>query len=140
MPHDNESHWLWRHRMAEHIAAELDPDRYGVVAIYLLGSTRNATAGPASDIDLLIHFRGSGRQREDLVRWLDTWSRRLSEMNYRRTGCRTDGLLDAHIVTDADIEQKTSYTIKIGAVTDPALPLKMGPRIRGRPPAPSSSQ
>ena len=46
-------------------------------------------------------------------------------MNYLRTGCRTDGLLDVHIVTDDDIAQRTSYATKIGAVTDPARPLTL---------------
>ena len=44
--------------MAERIAAELDRERFGVVALYLFGSVKNATAGPGSDIDLLVHFRG----------------------------------------------------------------------------------
>ena len=118
--------WQWRLRMAERIAADLDPARFGVVAIYLFGSTKNATAGPASDIDLLIHFRGSDEQRTDLASWLEGWGRALSEMNYLRTGYRTANLLDPHIVTDNDITNKTSYAVKIGAVTDPARELPMG--------------
>jgi pyruvate,water dikinase len=47
-------------RMAEHVAARLDPDRFGVVGFYVFGSVKNATAGPASDIDVLIHFCGTG--------------------------------------------------------------------------------
>jgi len=46
-------HWRWRYRMAERIAARLDPRRFGVKGFYLIGSTKNATAGAASDIDLL---------------------------------------------------------------------------------------
>ena len=41
-------------------------------------------------------------------------------MNYLRTGYRSDGLLDVHLVTDEDIEKRTSYAVKIGAVTDAA--------------------
>ena len=33
--------------MAKRIAAEIDGERFGVVAIYLFGSTKNAAAGPA---------------------------------------------------------------------------------------------
>jgi len=118
--------WVWRYRMAENIASQLDPVRFGVEGFYLFGSTKNATAGLKSDIDILIHFRGSAEQREDLIVWLDGWSLCLDEMNYLRTGYRTGGLLDVHIVTDEDIENKTSYSVKIGAVTDAArsLPLK----------------
>ena len=41
-------HWRWRFRMAQRIAADLDPQKFGVNAFYLIGSTKNATAGPAS--------------------------------------------------------------------------------------------
>jgi len=125
MPRPGISHWQWRRMMAEFIAAQLEPAPFGVAALYLLGSTKNATAGPASDIDLMVHFRGSDRQRMDLIAWFDSWSRRLSDINYRHTGHKTEGLLDVHIITDADIEHQTSYAAKIGAIDDRALSLKM---------------
>jgi predicted nucleotidyltransferase len=118
-------YWLWRQQMAERIAGELDGERFGVAAIYLFGSTKNASAGPASDIDLLVHFVGTGEQRLQLVDWLEGWSLALSEMNYLRTGYRTDQLLDVHVITDDDIEKQTSYAVKIGAVTDSARKLEM---------------
>jgi len=122
-------HWRWRLQMAQQIAAELDPESYGVAALYVLGSTKNATAGPGSDIDLLIHLRGDPEQRERLEVWLDGWSRALAQMNYLRTGYRADGLLDLHFVTDDDIAARTSWAVKIGAITDAAreLPLKDSP-------------
>ena len=49
--------------MAERIAAELDAERFGVKGMYLCGSVKNATAGPGSDIDLLVHFSGNAQQR-----------------------------------------------------------------------------
>ena len=112
--------WRWRRQMAERISAELDRERFGVVALYLFGSVKNATAGPGSDIDLLVHVRGSDSQRRELLDWLDGWSRCLAEFNYQRTGYRTDGLLDVHLVTDEDIERRSSFAVKIGAVTDAA--------------------
>ncbi len=119
-------YWQWRLRMAERIAAEIDATRFGVVAVYIFGSTKNATAGPASDIDLLIHTRGDARQSSELLSWLDGWGRCLSEMNFLRTGYRTETLLDVHLVTDEDIAKRTSYASKIGAVTDAARELPMG--------------
>jgi pyruvate,water dikinase len=118
--------WVWRLRMAEHIASQLDPERFGVEGFYVFGSTKNATAGLKSDIDILIHFRGSEKMRNELMAWLEGWSLCLDEMNYLRSGYRIGGLLDVHIVTDDDIACKTSYAVKIGAVTDPArsLPTK----------------
>ncbi|MBN1511313.1 MAG: nucleotidyltransferase domain-containing protein [Phycisphaerae bacterium] len=118
--------WRWRLRMAERIAARLDPAEYGVHGLFVFGSTKNATAGPASDIDLLVHFRGTPQQREALERWFRGWSLCLSELNYLRSGYKTDGLLDVHIVTDEDIANRTSYAAKIGAVTDAARPLSLG--------------
>jgi len=117
--------WIWRLRMAERIAAQLDPARFGVAAMYVVGSTKRGTAGPSSDIDLLIHFRGNQRQRDDLVLWLEGWSLCLDEWNFLRTGQRTGGLLDVHIVTDEDIAMKTSHAVKIGSATDPAHPLTL---------------
>ncbi|MBN2416424.1 nucleotidyltransferase domain-containing protein [bacterium] len=117
--------WKWRYHMAETIARHLDVERFGVQGCYLFGSTKNATAGPASDIDLLIHFRGTPQQEHDLVNWLEGWSLTLAEMNYLKTGYRTDGLLDVHIITDDDIRNKTSYAVKIGAVTDAAKALPL---------------
>jgi hypothetical protein len=125
-PTPGEDHWRWRLRMAERIAADLDPVRFGVKALYVYGSTKNATAGPGSDINLLAHFAGDDAQRRDLLVWLDGWSRALAEMNYLRTGCRSRGLLDVVLVTDEDIARQTSYAARIGAVTDGARPLKVG--------------
>jgi pyruvate, water dikinase len=103
-----------------------------VVAMYVFGSTKNATAGPASDIDLLIHFRGEPEQQRMLELWLRGWSQCLDEINYLQTGYRTDGLLDAHIVTDEDIAKRTSYAVKIDAVTDAARPLALASTTKDR--------
>ena len=113
-----EDHWRWRLRMAQKVAADLDPGRFGVQALYLFGSTKNASAGPASDIDLIAHFTGTPEQRRDLELWFEGWSLCLAEMNFLRTGCRSAGLLDVHLVTDEDIAQQSSYAAKIGVVTD----------------------
>jgi len=120
-----DEHWRWRFRMAQKIASEIDPQRFGIKAFYLFGSTKNATAGPASDIDILVHFQGSPQQEAELLLWLEGWSRCLSEMNFLRTGYRTDGLLDIHIVTDRDIVERSSFAVKIDAITDPARKLPM---------------
>ena len=116
----------WRLRMATYIASQTDPERLGVEGFYLIGSTKNATAGPASDIDLLLHVRGTEKQQKALEAWLEEWSVYLDEINYRKTGHRSGGLLDVHIVTDEDIARQTRFAVKIGVVTDAArqLPIK----------------
>jgi pyruvate, water dikinase len=120
--------WVWRLRMAERIASQLDPEQFGVAGFYVFGSTKNATAGLGSDIDIIVHHRGTKQQRDELELWLAGWSLCLDEINYLQTGYRTGGLLDVHIVTDDDIARKTSFAVKIGAVTDAARPLPMKKR------------
>jgi predicted nucleotidyltransferase len=122
----SDEHWRWRLRMAQRLAARLDPGRFGVKALYVFGSTKNATAGPASDIDLLVHVEPDRERERALAEWLEGWSMALAEMNYLRTGCRSDGLLDVHLLTDEDIARGTSYAAKIGAATDAARPLPLG--------------
>jgi pyruvate,water dikinase len=126
-------HWRWRLACAERIAARLDPERFGVKAFFVFGSTKNATAGPESDIDILIHFDGTEAQRGDLLSWLEGWSLSLGEANYVRTGRRVDGLLDVHIVTDSDIKSRTSFASKIGAVSDPPRLLRLGKEAKKPP-------
>lgn len=121
--------WRWRMHMAEHIAAEIDPSRFGVKAVYVIGSTVNATAGPCSDLDLLVHFNGSDEQREKLDLWFEGWSLSLAEMNFLKTGYNTGGLLDVHIITDDDISSRSSFAVKINAITDPARPLALKNRV-----------
>jgi hypothetical protein len=119
-------HWRWRLRMAELIAAHADPERFDIKAMYVIGSTKNANAGPGSDLDLIVHVGVDPERREALGLWLEGWSVCLGEINYLRTGYRSRGLLDVHYVTDGDLERQSSFAAKIGAVTDPARPLALG--------------
>ena len=63
-----EDHWRWRLRMAERIAARPRSGALRREGVYVFGSTKNATAGPGSDIDLIVHFRGGHEQRQGLER------------------------------------------------------------------------
>ena len=122
-------HWKWRLRAAEQIASKLDSTRFGVKRFFVFGSTKNATAGPESDIDLLIHFIGDENQRKDLLSWLDGWSNSLSYINFLKTGFKSDQILDVHLITDKDIEKRNSFAVKIDAITDAARPLKIGAEL-----------
>ena len=124
-PRNTEDSWRWRYNIAERIATYMDPERFGVKGLYVFGSTKNASARPDSDIDLLVHFNGNDAQQKELLAWLEGWSLTLAELNYQRTGYKSDGLLDIYLVTDEDIKNKTSYAVKIGAVTDAAKPLPL---------------
>jgi predicted nucleotidyltransferase len=108
-------HWNWRMKKVEELAKQLDADVYGVESLYLIGSTKDGTAGPASDIDLLVHFKGTDEQRDKLSSWFEKWSRQLDRENKERTGHETGGLLDVHIITDTDIEKKTSWAAHLSS-------------------------
>ena len=90
-----ENYWRWRYRMAEQIASHLDADRFGVAGFYLFGSTKNGTAGPASDIDVLVHFKGTNhpaRGHDPMARRMEPVPRRnqlpANRIPVRRTaGC-----------------------------------------------------
>ena len=123
---DSFNHWKWRLKMVEKIAGYLDSKRFGVKAFYVFGSVKNASAGPDSDIDILVHFQGSEQQKADLLLWLKAWSLGIAEMNFLCSGVKTGSLLDIHLITDEDIKNRSSFAAKIDAVTDAALKIEMG--------------
>ena len=112
--------------MAERIAAQMDPERFGVRGMWVYGSTKNATAGPDSDVDILVHFAGDEAQRRELLAWLEGWNRALIEAQFLRSGRRVANLLDVALMSGEDIEQRRGLAAKIHAVTDAARPLRMG--------------
>jgi len=124
LPVRSDIHWLWRNEMVLKIAGKFDLGRFGVEAMYLIGSTKNATAGPASDIDIILHFKGDSSQEKELRAWFEGWSYCLSEINYGRTGYKTNGLIDLHIITDEDIARKDSFASMIGSLYDRAKLIK----------------
>jgi pyruvate, water dikinase len=106
-------HLTWRTQKIEEIAQALDPGLYGIQGMYLIGSTKDGSAGPTSDIDLLVHFKGTEEQKDKLMVWFDEWGKKLAEENKERTGFATEGLLDVHIITDEDIKKKSSWASHI---------------------------
>ena len=52
--------------------------RRHVLRLYTFGSVNTDHFQEDSDIDLLVHFRGSEAQRNDLVNWLEGWSHALA--------------------------------------------------------------
>ena len=90
-----------------------------------MGSTKNNTAQPGSDIDLLVHFEGTDSQRKELENWFEGWSLALDEMNYLRTGYKAGGLLDVHFIDQEGLDQNqkafTQYDLESGCCKE--LPL-----------------
>jgi predicted nucleotidyltransferase len=118
-------HWRWRSRMAEKIAAAIDGSYFGIKAVYIFGSAKNATSGPKSDIDLLVHIDKDTFKKDAFYSWIDGWDKSISHTNYLKTGFVTESLLDMHYITDEDIEKQTSYAVKITARSDAARQLPM---------------
>lgn len=91
--------WKWRQDFATRLAEKLDPERFGVRALYLTGSTERGDAAPGSDIDLVLVFAGTPAQRHDLALWFEGWSLCLAEVAYRQAGYYAPaGLLEVHWV------------------------------------------
>lgn len=125
LSYESDEHWKWRFQASEKIAKMMDMNRFGVDAIYLIGSTESGKAGPGSDIDLLVHFRGDPGQEKELKAWMEGWGLGLSELNFLKTGYKTTGsLVDFHVVTDEDIRKKTSYATMIGSLENSARLLR----------------
>jgi predicted nucleotidyltransferase len=123
-------HSEWRMAKAREIAAALDPELYGVKALYIVGSAKEYTAGAGSDIDLIVHFRGSKDQREDLLEFFKGWSRKLAADNYQLTGFKSDGLLDIHLITDDDIASRSSWAAHLDSTESKAKELELPTRKR----------
>ncbi|HMT12485.1 MAG TPA: pyruvate, phosphate dikinase, partial [Ignavibacteria bacterium] len=45
------NYWQWRYKMAERMASLIPAEKFGVKGFYIFGSSKNANAGPGSDID-----------------------------------------------------------------------------------------
>jgi predicted nucleotidyltransferase len=118
-------HTSWRLEKVDEILADLDPKAYGVEGLYLVGSVKEDRAGPASDIDLIALFNGTQIQMERFEEYVREWSEAIDEENFKRTGIRTGGLIDLHIVTQHDIVNKTSWATHIGSIYNPARKLQL---------------
>jgi predicted nucleotidyltransferase len=131
-PADAEDHRRWRITVAERIAAAADPERFGLKGMWLVGSSAEGKADPASDLDLIVHAGNDPARHEALATWLEGWSLGLGEVNAFRTGVRAKGLLDVHYISDSDFSRGTSWAAKVKAVKDPARPLSLV-RTKGDP-------
>lgn len=102
-------HWRWREEYAEALSVHLDWDRFSIFRLFIGGSTENGQAGPGSDIDLFIDFRGSNNQRRELIAWIEGWGSCLAEVAYRKTGYRLhDNLIDIHWI-DKSTDTRTLF-------------------------------
>ncbi len=118
-------HWKWRYDMANCLAQRLDFNRFGIKAVYLIGSVKTGEAGPCSDIDLLVHCEADPEKQEQLRLYLDGWGQGLAIINQQKTTYDTPGsLIDLHIITDRDLAEKTSFAVMLESVSNSAKLLR----------------
>ncbi|MFO8236103.1 MAG: hypothetical protein R6U04_11950 [Bacteroidales bacterium] len=119
-------HWQWRLEMAQYIADVTDFEYYGVEALYIIGSVKDATAGPKSDLDLLVHFEGSEEKKKLFKAYMKGWGLCLAKLNAEKTGIRIkEGLIDLHFVTSSEIKNKTnSFAVMVTSYNNSARLLK----------------
>ena len=117
-------HWSWRLHKTYELGEKLSAKEYGIEAMYLVGSTKTGTAGPGSDIDIIIHFKGSIGQKERLMDRLTQEDRLICKENEEKTGNILDSMLDVHFVTDEDIKKRSSWASHI---TSPYMSVKKIP-------------
>jgi hypothetical protein len=105
--------WQFRMEIAKRIVSYLKRGRYGVMNIYLIGTVFHRTAGPNSDIDLMVHYNGEASNREKLEIWFDGWNCSLSEMVFNQTGVRLNRFLDVIYITDNDLRENEYFATLI---------------------------
>jgi pyruvate, water dikinase len=121
---EKENHWRWRFKIAEKIAENINPARFGIQAIYLTGSTKNASADANSDIDFIIQFAGNDNQKRELLCWFEGWSMCISEINYIKTGIKVHDIVDVHLINDKDFQENLKKP-EYKTAFESALPLKI---------------
>lgn len=109
----SDMHWKWRMRMALALAEKLDLEKYSITGIYLIGNVKEATSGPDSCLELMVHFQGTEIQKQLLISWIEGWSLGLAEFNFAQTGYRIENLIDLHIIMDSDLKHPDIYTSKL---------------------------
>ncbi|MDQ1266741.1 MAG: pyruvate, water dikinase [Bacteroidota bacterium] len=115
----------WKMKIVEGIASSLNPQIYGVKDLYVFTSSIDEYASHKSDIDLVVHFDGTPKQKLDLEVWLDGWSKCLREVNFLKSGYYVDNLLDVKFVTDEDFRNNSLIVQRMNTSHDYAKKLKL---------------
>ncbi len=104
-----------RKEILEKIMKWINPDLLGIIAIYIIGSTKNHTAAEKSDIDLIIYHNGKPENKSKISAWFSGWESSIFEYEPIFNNITDKKLFDLHFITDEDIKNKTSYAVMIGS-------------------------
>lgn len=107
-----------RKEILSKLIQKINLDELEINAIYLIGSTKNHTAGENSDIDLIIHHYGNTGK---ISAWFSGWEACAFEYD-KLIYDKNDniGLFDLHFITDEDIKRKSSYAVMIDSHSNTA--------------------
>jgi hypothetical protein len=124
-----DEHSCWRLRLAEQVALHCEAKPWGVKAMFVFGSAVSGTAGPDSQIHLLVHLQGRPQQRKELETWLRGWGLALAEMNHLRTGLQTENLLDVHFAGGDQVVDKSSAAAIVNLPPEAVKELPLGSEL-----------
>jgi len=105
--------WEWREKAARKMAEGLPLANLKVTGLYLIGSVRERTAGPESDIDLVVHVN-SQTSIASINAYFFGWEHAL--LAFPPNGITLKRLIDVHVLTDNDLEKNLSFASMISGV------------------------
>lgn len=115
----------WRKRMVESVALKLEPERFGIIDVYLYGTVFNDTASSNSDIDLLVIHNSTTEQLNELKLWFEGWNNCLSQLNYNRSGFSIEKFLDITYISQKDLKDQKYYADLIEPANKMSRKLKL---------------
>lgn len=113
-----------RNLIIKKMCKSIDLKEYGILAIYLIGSTKNQNAAAKSDIDLIIHFDGSLQSELKINSWFSAYNDFIYNFINEINNEGIKEIFDIHLISDQDIERKTSYATMISSLENSAKLIK----------------
>lgn len=117
---DQPEEWVWREEAARKMIQGLSPQMPKIAAVYLIGSVRERTAGPESDIDIVVHVKTES-VITTLKAYFAGWEEAL--FAFPPNGIPLKQLVDVHFLTDNDLEKNLSFASMITGVNSQATRL-----------------
>ncbi|MGC8956773.1 MAG: PEP/pyruvate-binding domain-containing protein [Candidatus Kapaibacteriota bacterium] len=108
-----EEPWEIRWKFAEKMLEKLNPQKYGVRAVYLFGTVYTKTATETSDLDLLFYVENNRENILCLESWLEPWNSLLQEIIFVNTGFKHPKPLDVKLITPEECTTENYYFMEI---------------------------
>jgi hypothetical protein len=114
-----------RFEICKDAVSSLNFELYQIKNIYLAGSVKSMTAGPGSDVDLIIHDNGNEECRNRVKTWFSAWSAsaKMNPANKKRIENKEE-LFELHFISDHNIANNDSFAVMTKSVMNSAKLLK----------------